>query len=61
MTRPRCRRCGGPLDAFCEPEQDALWVCFGVPRTESEHEAAWAQLSGDEVARLERLALEKLT
>ncbi len=58
MIRPKCKRCGGPLDFWTGDEDDGgiHWICNnpGPLRTDEEHEKAWAELSGDEVARLER-------
>ncbi len=59
MIRPRCKRCGGPLD-FWEDEDTHRpeWVCNSPRpiRTDEEHERALANLSGDDVAHLEATA-----
>jgi hypothetical protein len=55
MTRPTCRRCGGPLDFFYDPESKRQEWCCNNPqpiRTDEEYEKAWEELPGDDVVHL---------
>jgi hypothetical protein len=54
--RPQCRRCGGPLDFFYDPETDRQeWTCNNPRplRTDEQYWEAWNNLPGDDVAHLE--------
>jgi len=54
MDRPKCRRCGGPLDLWRDPETGRGFVCqTGRPMwTDDQFAALWNDLPGDDVVRL---------
>ncbi|NIQ15864.1 MAG: hypothetical protein GTO02_16155 [Candidatus Dadabacteria bacterium] len=55
MIRPKCKRCGGSLDIFFDPETDRQeWTCNNphMIYTDEEFEEKWNRLNGDEVVRL---------
>lgn len=57
MDRPKCRRCGGPLDVWHDEDDGrAVWICNNpCPlRTDEEHQRMMESLSGDEIAQLEK-------
>lgn len=53
MDRPKCRRCGGPLDLWCE-EGEWEFACNNpmFTRPDASFWAEWEQLPGDDVVRL---------
>lgn len=56
MDRPKCNRCGGPLDFFFDPETGRTeWYCNNPQpiRDDVTHQRAWDKLPGDEVVHLE--------
>jgi len=56
MTRPKCKRCGGPLDIFYDGATDRQeWICNSPKPIYNDEEfwAKWHNLSGDDVVRLE--------
>lgn len=61
MERPRCKRYGGPLDFFYDPDSGyEEWICNNPNplRTDEEHWKEWEQLDGDQVAHLEATVRE---
>ena len=64
MTRPTCKRCGGPLDFFFDPQTCRQEWCCNNPnpmRTTDEHEKAWRNLPGDDVVHLESMSSDATT
>ena len=54
MTRPRCRRCGGPLDLAWD--RDTLrweWSCKPPPACDDDFADVWLNLPEEEAKRLE--------
>jgi hypothetical protein len=61
VIRPLCKRCGGPLDFFFDPETNYLeWGCNNPKpmRTDEEHEREWLKLSEKEVEYLVKITLK---
>ena len=59
MKRPKCRRCGGSLDIFYDPETNRQeWLCNNPKPiyTDEEFQKKWDTIAGDDVVRLERSA-----
>jgi hypothetical protein len=57
IPRPKCRRCGGPLDIWFDPDDmTAVWHCNNPKpmETDEQFEKHWNRLDGDDVVRLER-------
>lgn len=57
MDRPRCRRCGGPLDLEHDVEDDTVNLVCNNPRpwaTDAEFARSWEQLPLLDVDRLEK-------
>ncbi len=56
MTRPKCDRCGGPLDFFYDPDSRRQeWHCNNPSPIYSDggFQEVWDNLPGDDVVRLE--------
>lgn len=70
MTRPKCRRCGGPLDLIqwevdepirlsCNNRRSSSGDPVASPlQSDAGFQAEWDNLPGDDVARLDRELLE---
>lgn len=55
--RPTCKRCNGPLDIFPDAETGRYEWCCNNPKpmfTDEEFTQRWANLPGDDVAKLTR-------
>lgn len=51
--RPKCRRCGRPLDLWHDEDGWELTCALSTPpATDEQFWAAWDNLPGDDVARL---------
>lgn len=61
MTRPKCRRCGGPLDLIQWESDEPIHLSCNNPhgrhaplQSDVGFQEAWDNLPGDDVVRLEK-------
>ena len=61
MIRPKCRRCGGPLDIWWGEEKSPNWLCNNPDPiyTDEQFERIWGDLDGDDVVRLQKELAEE--
>ncbi len=58
MNRPKCKRCGKPLDIFIDPDGGAEWSCNAIicpekpGQTADEFLKAWLSLDKSQRAKL---------
>jgi hypothetical protein len=54
IERPKCKRCGGPLDLWQGEEKHTRFICNNPSplATDEQFAERWKSLSGDDMVRL---------